>query len=161
MRILGVDPGITGALVLMDQSWRVLSALRMPTLKAGKGSEVNCAAVAAWIEANRPIDHAYVELVHSMPGQGVTSTFTFGLATGAIVGVLSGLKVPITRVPPQTWKKRCGLIGKDKDCARGRAIQLWPEWRELDGKTAGQAFADAALIARYGHGEELAGSIFD
>jgi hypothetical protein len=27
---------------------------------------------------------------------------------------------------------------------------MWPEWRELDKKGAGQAFADAALIAYYG-----------
>jgi crossover junction endodeoxyribonuclease RuvC len=58
--------------------------------------------------------------------------------------------MPVELVPPQAWKKRAGLIGKDKDAARSRAIQMWPDWRELDKKGAGQAFADAALIAYYG-----------
>jgi crossover junction endodeoxyribonuclease RuvC len=53
-------------------------------------------------------------------------------------------------VTPQKWKKAAGLIGTDKDAARTRAIQLWPNWRDLDKKGKGQALADAALIARYG-----------
>jgi crossover junction endodeoxyribonuclease RuvC len=53
-------------------------------------------------------------------------------------------------VTPQKWKKAAGLIGTDKEAARARAIQLWPEWRALDTKGKGQALADAALISRYG-----------
>ena len=37
-----------------------------------------------------------------------------------------------------------------KDVARGRAIELWPKWNELRAIEAGQAFADAALSARFG-----------
>ena len=56
----------------------------------------------------------------------------------------SGL-FPVTLVTPQTWKNRADLIGKDKDAARTRAIQIWPAWRALDLKGKGQALADAAL----------------
>jgi len=58
--------------------------------------------------------------------------------------------VSIVLVTPQKWKKAPGLIGSDKDAARGKAIQMWPKWQCLDKKGQGQALADAALIARFG-----------
>ena len=82
-----------------------------------------------------------------MPGQGVSSMFAFGRAAGAVDGVLGALGVPVTYLTPQAWKRAAGLIGKDKDAARGRAVQIWPAWRALDKKGEGQALADAALIA--------------
>lgn len=77
--------------------------------------------------------------------------FTFGHAAGAIAGVLAALRIPATYITPQRWKKAAGLIGKDKDAARSRAIQLWPRWAALGKKGEGQALADAALIARFGN----------
>ena len=94
---------------------------------------------------------AYVELVSSMPGQGVASMFSFGHSAGVIQGVLGALEIPVVMVTPQTWKKRAGLVGQDKDASRTKAIQMWPSWRELDKKGAGQAYADAAFIAVYGN----------
>jgi len=93
---------------------------------------------------------AYVELVSAMPKQGVASMFAFGHSAGVITGVLGAFEVPVNMVTPQSWKKRAGLIGQDKDAARSKAIQMWPYWRELDKKIKGQALADAALIAYYG-----------
>ena len=93
---------------------------------------------------------AYVELVSSMPGQGVASMFSFGHAAGVIQGVLGAYRMPVKMVTPQAWKKRAGLIGKDKEASRTLAIQMWPNWRDLDKKGVGQAFADAAFIALYG-----------
>jgi crossover junction endodeoxyribonuclease RuvC len=92
----------------------------------------------------------YVEQVHAMPGQGVTSMFNFGHSCGTVMGVLGAMGLPCSLVTPQSWKKAAGLIGTDKDAARARAIQLWPKWRELDKKGKGQALADAALIALTG-----------
>src|SRR5690606_14340133 len=88
--------------------------------------------------------------VGAMPGQGVSSMFTFGHAAGVVEGLIQGLGIPYTLVTPQAWKRRAGLIGSDKDAARSRAIQLYPGVRVLDLKEKGQAVADAMLIARYG-----------
>ncbi len=76
-------------------------------------------------------------------GQGTASMFTFGHATGVAEGSSEGLNIPYTLVTPQAWKKSAGLIGSDKDAARSRAIQLYPELRALDAKAKGQAIADA------------------
>jgi len=120
----------------------------MPTSKIGTATRVNAAALTDFI-ASCCCEHVYVEQVHAMPGQGVTSMFNFGHSCGTVMGVLGAMSIPHTMVTPQAWKKAAGLIGTDKDAARARAIQLWPKWRELDKKGKGQALADAALIAKF------------
>ena len=163
--IIGIDPGCSGALVILREDGEIVDTLLMPTIKVGTKSRVNGAAVAAWIKqwsdrfendyTARPF-HAFLEQVGAMPGQGVSSMFTFGHAAGLVEGVVTGAGIPLTLVTPQAWKKKAGLIGQDKDAARSRAIQLYPGCRLLDLKGKGQALADAILIAR--HGISLAGS---
>lgn len=149
--ILGIDPGCSGALVLVTEQGGYIDHLAMPTIKVGTKSRVNGAAVAAWVR-QYGITHACLEQVGAMPGQGTASMFTFGHAAGVAEGILQGLNIPYTLVTPQAWKKSAGLIGSDKDAARSRAIQLYPELRALDAKAKGQAIADALLIARFGIG---------
>ena len=148
MRTLGIDPGASGALVLLEDG-QPIEWTAMPTLKIGTATRVNAPALADWI-ASTCCTHVYVEQVHAMPGQGVTSMFNFGHSCGTVMGVLGAMNLPHTMVTPQAWKKAAGLIGTEKDAARARAIQLWPKWRDLDKKGKGQALADAALIAAYG-----------
>ncbi|MCG7781030.1 crossover junction endodeoxyribonuclease RuvC [Lelliottia amnigena] len=149
--ILGIDPGCSGALVVITQRGTYIEHLDMPVIKIGTKSRVNGAAVAAWIRKFH-ITHAYLEQVGAMPGQGTASMFTFGHAAGVVEGIIQGLNIPYTLVTPVAWKKSAGLIGSDKDAARSRAIQIYPELRALDAKAKGQAIADALLIARYGAG---------
>jgi len=149
---IGIDPGLSGAIVIMEMNvpieWH-----RMPTMKTGSANRVNAPALAAIIKPylyfDKPL-HAYVELVSSMPGQGVASMFSFGHSAGVIQGVLGAFEIPVTMVTPSQWKKRATLVNQDKDASRTLAIQMWPFWRELDKKGAGQAYADAAFIALYG-----------
>lgn len=148
MRILGIDPGLSGAFVILEDGVPIEWGL-MPTMTEGTNRRVNGAALAAlWRFAY--IDVAFMEQVGARPGQGVSSMFTFGHAAGTVRGVLGALEIPVRMVTPQAWKKHAGLTGKDKDDARSLAIQIWPNWRVLDKKGEGQALADAALIARYG-----------
>lgn len=149
--LIGIDPGISGAVVvLQSRACPVpIEWMRMPSLKVGKSSRVDCAALARFL-ADYDAGEAYIEQVHAMPGQGSVSMFTFGHAAGAVEGMLAAMMIPVTLVTPQAWKKRAGLIGTDKDAARSRAIRAWPAWGALGTKGEGQALADAALIARFG-----------
>ena len=147
MRVLGIDPGLSGAHVLLENGvpieWGV-----MPVMVEGTSKRINGASLASlWRFAK--IDIAFMEQVGAMPGQGVTSMFSFGHSAGVVRGVLGALEIPTRLVTPQAWKKHVNLLNKDKDAARSMAIQFWPEWRELDKKGRGQALADAALIALY------------
>ena len=149
---IGIDPGLSGAIVIMESN-SPIEWQRMPTMKTGSANRVNAPALAAMIKPYLYLDkplHAYVELVSSMPGQGVASMFSFGHSAGVIQGVLGAFEIPVTMVTPGQWKKRAGLTGQDKDASRTLAIQMFPFWRELDQKGAGQAYADAAFIALYG-----------
>lgn len=149
--IIGIDPGCSGAIVLITNSGEYVAHLEMPTVKNGKSSRVNGAVIADFLDRKATGHvHAYIEKVGAMPGQGVTSMFTFGHAAGIVEGVIAGAMIPYTFITPQAWKKSAGLIGSDKDAARSRAIQLYPNLRALDHKGTGQAIADALLIARHG-----------
>jgi crossover junction endodeoxyribonuclease RuvC len=149
---VAIDPGLSGAIVFMEND-SPIEWHRMPTMKTGSANRVNAPALAAMIRPywllNKKL-YAYVELVGSMPGQGVASMFSFGHSAGVIQGVLGAFEIPVSMVTPSQWKKRAGLVGQDKDASRVLAIQMWPFWRELDKKGAGQAYADAALIAIHG-----------
>jgi crossover junction endodeoxyribonuclease RuvC len=90
-----------------------------------------------------------IESVHSMPGQGVRSTFDFGMNFGIWLGVIAALNIPMELVPPQEWKKHYGLIGKDKDASRIIAVQLFPQMAmELKLKKY-NGRAEALLLAEY------------
>lgn len=153
MRVLGIDPGLSGALVLLEDGIPI-EWIRTPTWVQGKHNRVDPYVLNSWIRTvnhGNAIKEAVVELVGAMPGQGVTSMFSFGHATGTIYGALGAFLIPIRTVTPQTWKKAAGIAsGANKDAARSRASAIWPAWEALRKKGEGQAFADAALIAKFG-----------
>ena len=151
--ILGIDVGHTGCLVVLDEEdhYRYIDHLHMPVIKVSSKTRVNGAAVASFVHKYE-LNMAYVELVNAMPNGdvsiGVASAFSFGHSSGVIEGVLSGGLIPYQAVTPTKWKRNAGLLIRGKDSSRSKAIQLYPELRELDLKAKGQALADAIFIAR-------------
>jgi crossover junction endodeoxyribonuclease RuvC len=149
--ILGIDPGLDGGLAWLDTTG-TLAVVDMPVLAIERGGkskrEIDAAGLAELICQHRP-DCAIVERVGAMPGQGVSSMFSFGRSAGVVEGVLAALSVPATFTPPATWK-RALKIQAGKDGARLRASQLLPagsgHWRlaKHDGR------AEAALLALWG-----------
>lgn len=96
----------------------------------------------------------YLEKVHAMPKQGVTSMFTFGQGYGFIRGVLSALQIPFVDVHPKTWMKGLGipLQGKDKLRLLKAAQQMFPKlelWKQPKTKGKQLAVCDAMLIAEF------------
>jgi crossover junction endodeoxyribonuclease RuvC len=120
----------------------------MPTVTVRGKARVDAAQVAHIVRAINP-DRACIELVGAMPGQGVSSMFAFGRASGLVEGVIAALGVPLDAVPPATWKASL-RVPREKNAARARASQLLPNaahWWPLakhDGR------AEAALLALYG-----------
>lgn len=147
--IISIDPGTTGCIAAVN-SQGIVDWMRMPVIKVGSKNRVNGAALAQWLRKHSDADHCYIEKVGAMPGQGVSSMFSFGHSAGIAEGVVVGAGIPMTLVTPQAWKKHAGLIGKDKDAARGLCAQRYPDCREFDLKAKGQALADAVLIGLYG-----------
>ena len=153
--ILGVDIGATGCLVVLDDEdhYKYKGHLHMPIIKVASKTRVNGAALAAWVY-QYDITQAYIELVNGMPNpktgvtMGTASAFSFGHSAGVVEGVLQGALIPFQTVTPGKWKRNAGLLGNNKDASRSKAVQLYPEIRDLDLKAKGQALADAIFIAR-------------
>lgn len=146
--IIGIDPGNRGSLSVITDEGKYVDHILMPTMKVGTKNRVNAAAVVRWLRKYQCADHCYLEKVGAMPKQGTASMFTFGHGAGVVEGCVVAIGIPLTLITPQSWKKKAGLIGKDKDAARTRAIQLYPGIEDLDLKGKGQALADSLLIAR-------------
>lgn len=87
-----------------------------------------------------------MEQVHSMPNQGVSSTFAFGRAVGVISAVCELTRYPVHLVTPQKWKKHFHLTA-DKGESLDMARYLWPEAKLKLKKDINKA--EALLIAEY------------
>jgi crossover junction endodeoxyribonuclease RuvC len=150
--VLGIDPGLSGALAFYDTKTGDVTVVDMPTVEVTrngkKKNEVSPQLLSDEI-VNRAVDRAFVERVGAMPGQGVTSVFSFGRSVGIVEGILASFDIPTTIVPPQTWQKGVNLRG-GKDGSRERAMQLFPRQASLFARKKDDGRSDASLIAYYG-----------
>ena len=153
MKIIGIDPGLTGAIAIM-QNKKVLDIIDMPVMAEGKKNkrQLNSAQLVSIIKKNIESNEevaVVVEQVNAMPGQGVTSMFNFGQTFGAIKGVCAALELPIFFVRPSKWKKYFELINASKDSSRTKAIEMYPSLSNHLAKKKDVNNSDAILIARY------------
>lgn len=142
--IIGCDPGASGAIAAISaHDGRLLWVEDAPVVDG----LVSAPLLAGLLEGER-VRMAVIERVGSMPGQGVSSTFKFGMSTGTLHGVVGALRFPVELVTPTVWKRAMGL-SSDKELSRRRAIELWPmaadrfRFKKHDGR------AEAALLARW------------
>ena len=151
--LIGIDPGITGAFAVLNADTLELVMVEdMPVLQEKNKKRINAHQLIGllnrWSTAQYHVRMIYLEKVHAMPKQGVTSMFSMGRSVGIIEGSLGALAKPLTYITPHTWKKRAGLIRTHKDQSRTRALELYPEAPLSRKKDHNRA--DAILIARYG-----------
>lgn len=150
--ILGIDPGLSGALALIDKNGIITEIWDMPTSAAtyGKGNIINGKLLANIMGKAKP-KRVCIEQVSAMPGQGVTSMFKFGVGFGLLQGCAAAFSLPVDYVRPQEWKKPFGLIKKGKDAARTLAISKYPHIAEDLSRKKDIGRADAVLIALYAY----------
>jgi len=156
MIIFGVDPGVSGAISVLENK-KVIEVFDMPTMIDGKKNkkQVNGSQVTNIIKERLNDDKeiiVVVEHVNAMPGQGVTSMFNFGQSFGVIKGICSALSLPIYFVK---WKKHFNLIKTNKDASRTKVIETYPEISSKLSRKKDSNKADAILIARYFNDTQL------
>jgi hypothetical protein len=156
MNVLGIDPGLSGAVVRLSWPDNVLEARRdFKTLKD---------VTTAVQEIGTGCDYVFLEQVGAMQGQGVCSMFSFGRSTGVAMGSVWCAGLEFLEVAPQRWQGYwAGQMGdipyKDKD---GRfssvlvARHAFPRQAELFARVKDHGTGDAALIAGYGASQILA-----
>ena len=159
MIIIGIDPGINGAISVIENK-KILEVYDTPTMIDGKKNkrQINSAQVTNIIKERLNIDKevvVVVEQVNAMPGQGVTSMFNFGQSFGVIKGICAALGLPIYFVRPSKWKKHFNLIKTNKDASRTKVIEAYPEISNKLHRKKDSNRADAILIALYFNDTQL------
>jgi len=148
--IIGIDPGVGGAVAFLFDNGSVrVDDMPICAKDVGKGNQVNAWALSSLFVDVLPATLVAIERVGPMPKQGVTSVFSFGRSVGVVEGIVAARGWRVIYVRPQAWKKRFGLVGKDKDAARTRALQLYPGAADRLKRKKDVDRAEAILIAEY------------
>lgn len=145
MRVVGVDPGLNGALALLDGPHE-LSVIDMPTLTVKGRRRVDGLGLRSFVIDTGPVDLYVVERVTATATLGRAAAFSFGMGVGALLQVLIDFQRPTLTVPPKTWLLSFAL-DHDKASHRATARSLWPEHAELFQRSKDDGRADAALLA--------------
>ena len=153
MIIIGIDPGINGAISIIENK-KIIEVYDTPTMIDGKKNkrQINGAQVTNIFKERLNGEKevvVVVEHVNAMPGQGVTSMFNFGQSFGVIKGICAALYLPIYFVRPAKWKKHFNLIKTNKDASRTKVIEVYPEISSKLHRKKDSNRADAILIALY------------
>lgn len=156
--VIGIDPGLKGGICL---AWEHRNWEAMPMPVVGGGIDL----VQLKLIMNQQIHHVLdrlpatlvvIEKVHSMPKQGVVSSFKFGDGFGSLKTACVFLDLPFILVTPQRWKKvvLAGYNWKgNKDASivwvkqRYPAVSLRPTERS---RVDSHGLADAVCLAQYG-----------
>lgn len=93
---VGIDPGAKGYVCVWwvaGREYEHCPITDTDSLKKLLREVAQCYAVAA------------IESVHSMPRQGVSTTFAFGRNYGVVLGMLMAYGIPYVEVAPRVWQK--------------------------------------------------------
>jgi len=135
---VGVDPGSSGAIAVIDDDLHVMGVLK---LKGATDKEV-----LDWLNdplIQRANKFGMIEKVHSFPKQGVASTFSFGKSFGGLLMALAATNIPFEQAPPGVWMRSLGLLKAGKNGLKAKAAELFPNVRVTLWN------ADALLLAYY------------
>lgn len=141
---MGIDPGLSGAWALIDGDGRYVSAGDMINEDGRVLTRHVWAEMVLAVGINTVT--VAVERVHSMPKQGVATTFVFGAAYGCALTLGNMFEDQAVLVTPNQWKKFYGL-DSDKNKSSKLARDMWPTAPIKLKKHNGRA--EALLIANY------------
>ena len=155
MLIIGIDPGISGAICFL-QNGEISDVIDMPSMADGKKNKRQINSQQVFNEVSERIINipkkeiiVVIEQVSAMPGQGVTSMFNFGQSFGVLKGICSAMQLSMYFVRPAKWKKYYGLIKTEKDASRTKVIEIFPYISSNLSKKKDSNKADAILIANF------------
>jgi hypothetical protein len=158
MIIIGVDPGLHGAIAVLDGGAlrEILDTPIFETLvgkkKRSRLDKARLLHEVGRLRRDYGAGLAVLEDVSSRPDDGAIQAFAFGRVVGALDMVFTGYGYRIEYVRPQVWKKALHVPAL-KSAACARADEIFPEHRaEWRGARGGlrDGRAEAAMIAKYG-----------
>jgi len=155
-RYLGCDPGVSGAVAVLDvhdDGTQALTVTPAPCdwyqVGTGKRRRYAVARCAETLEALSPVSLTYVELQSSRPRQGVASSFQTGFGFGMWIALLTALRIPYAVIPPPRWRARVGLAAHPKGTEKKvlkQAVRL-AACRRFPAVPINLEHADAVMLA--------------
>lgn len=153
--IVGIDNGLDGGLVIIDQHRNVIDFRPMPTIQAKK-REIDFEAVGKWVSiSTRQFDNVYVALEEPLHAAGSSQSLrSMSISFGQIWATLHTLGFNVKRIEVGAWQARMlprGPKGTTKARALARAKEEWPDqqWIPNRCRTPHDGIVDAAVIALY------------
>ena len=146
--IFAIDPGRKGAVALVDSKGVLVDVADLDDLYAGpvlSPAMLRATILDLCCDRTDSVDACVVEAVNSH-GMGRQSAFNFGQSLGTCRSVPLCLGIPLVDVTPATWKRDLKL-GTDKDLARARAAERWPDRAAKFARKRDDGRAEAALLA--------------
>lgn len=146
MRILAIDPGLTGAMALLDEdgAW----VMDLPVEETERGKNVDILQLISEINLANP-DVLVIEDVWVRPTDGRASAAKFIRAATLCDAAAMVVAVPTCHIRPQVWKKHHGLIKAEKDDSRLLAIRHFPLLQNDLARKKDHNRAEALLIAQW------------
>ena len=159
MIYIGIDPGVSGAVAVIDGE--TVTLYDVPTRKGTRGEVYLAGKMADILRPYGKQSFAMLEEVSAPRGRidqgelarvGVGSQRTavkIGYGLGLWEMACAALYISYELTRPQAWKKEFRLTEGDKKASRARACELFPTYRDTLAKKRPD-FSEALLLAEYG-----------
>ena len=153
---VGIDNGLNGGIVAIDNNQEVVDKMVMPTIKL-KRREFDVRQIIIFFRnLMARFDKIYVvlEKSHVRPVSGKVACFTTGFGYGMFQGILGTLKISYEIVGPKVWQRKLlkDLSGDTKEASIMFCKHKWPEedWTPTErSRKAHDGLTDAAAMAIY------------
>ena len=152
--VVGIDNGVTGAIVVLAASnGDLLAKAHMPSRKRGGKNEIDSVALADWLLDNLEQLHLHDFVLERPVGsQSVNAAVSMHGSYHAIRSTIEVLGGNFHDVSAKEWQKAMLRKGDTKEQSIFTAVTRWPneDWRKSDrAKKPYPDFCDAANIAEY------------
>lgn len=148
--ILGVDPGLNGALAWYNfKTKKLVSVVDAPILNSVP-KDIDDLKMWELVGMNaEQTAFAVIEQVGAAPNDAKGAIFTFGERFRAIKTITTIHQIPQFFVRPSVWKPLVGLSG-DKSESRVMASAKFPGFADSFKRAKDDGRAEAALLAAFG-----------
>ena len=142
MLYIGIDPGAKGSMCVISNGKVLFKDFDLKEYSS---------TLKTFLDTDDTELMVAIEKVHAMPGQGVSSSFSFGQRLGELEGMLTALQIPYELVAPKDWQKACGIPAKSDKKGIASVIQKLYPTAELYGNKGGlrDGRSDALGLAHF------------
>ena len=159
MIFVGIDVGLKGGVVAINEHQLIQYKHVMPVIKINNKNEYNVKLIVEIFKEIIKLDtmeniFVILEKEHVRPISGKRASFLLGYGYGGMQFLLESFGVSYEIVSPQAWMKELGITSKDTKGSIVYCQRKWPSinWCGTDrSRKPHDGLTDAACMALYGY----------